>query len=78
MTTAFKKSQPNVTLDDVTILGGSDKALLCSIHDEEVWVPCSLILGSHFDTRSESEIGERGDTGRITVPGWFAAKNHLE
>lgn len=55
------------SIEDVTALKESPKALLCKIEDEEEWIPLSQI-------HEASEVNQEGDTGTLIVSGWFARK----
>lgn len=55
----------SVTLEDVKALRGTDKALLCLIAGNEVWVPQSQIT-------DDSEVYQSGDEGKLVVTRWIA------
>ena len=61
-----------VTLEEVTCLRDSGKALLCIIQDEERWVPQSLIGDDSevFDSRDNA-------TGKLVVERWWAERERL-
>jgi hypothetical protein len=59
-----------VAFEDVTCLRETDKALLCLIEGEEVWVPQSQIT-------DDSEVYEQGGEGKLVVTTWWAAKQGL-
>lgn len=59
-----------VTIDDVTALRSSDKALLCVIDGEHLWVPQSQIA-------DDSEVYERGHEGKLVVTHWWASERGL-
>lgn len=59
---------PQLTeVPDVEVLRATDKALLCKIEKEEVWVPRSVVDDS-------SEVQEEHDSGTLVVQSWFAKK----
>jgi hypothetical protein len=51
--------------ENVVALHATDKALLCRVDGEEVWVPLSQIHGN-------SEIYEKGHSGKLVVTAWWA------
>ena len=53
--------------NEVEAIAETDKALLCLINNEEVWIPKSVI-------GDDSEVYERGDVGKLVVAEWFARK----
>lgn len=59
-----------VEIDVDEVKAVTDKAVLCLISGEEVWLPWSQI--------SESNIQEKGDSGWIVIPQWLADKKGLE
>ena len=65
-----------VTLDEVTVVRETDKALLVVIGDaddpeaDEVWIPKSQIDAS-------SEIQKKGDEGTLTISHWLATEKDL-
>lgn len=65
-----RDSERTVTLDNVTALRGTDKALLCLIDGEEVWVPQSQI-------HDDSEVYEVGGEGKLVITRWFADQRGL-
>ena len=56
---------------DAEALRETDKALLCNIEGEEVWVPKSLI---HDDSEVYSM---KANAGTLIVPLWWARKQGL-
>lgn len=60
----------SVTLADVKALRGTDKALLCLIDGEEVWIPQSQIT-------DDSEVYEVGGEGKLVITAWFAGQKGL-
>lgn len=59
-----------VTLSDVKALRGTDKALLCLIDGEEVWIPQSQIT-------DDSEVYEPGGEGKLVITQWLATQKGL-
>lgn len=55
---------------DVRCVRESEKALLCEIYGEEIWVPKSQIL-------EESDVASEGDVGFLHITEWFADKEGL-
>lgn len=53
------------TVEDVVCSKETDKALLCNIDDDLVWIPKSQV----HDT---SEVWKEGQTGDLVVKRWFA------
>ena len=48
----------------------TEKALLCNVEGEEIWIPKSII-------GEISEIETEGDIGVVSIPEWFAKKSGL-
>jgi len=59
-----------VTIEDVKALHSSEKALLCVIDGEEMWIPHSQI---HVD----SEVFEKGGSGKLVITRWIAEQKEL-
>ena len=59
-----------VRLFDVEAIRSTDKAVLCRIEDEEVWIPQSQI-------DDESEVWEEGDQGTLVISQWLADQKVL-
>jgi hypothetical protein len=59
-----------VTLSNVTVKRATDKALLCEIHGEEIWIPKSQI-------HDDSEVYEADTEGDLIIPRWLAEKKGL-
>ena len=59
-----------VRIDDVEILRATDKAVLCQIEDQQVWIPQSQI-------DDDSEVWKEGDTGTLIVSDWIAKEKKL-
>jgi hypothetical protein len=55
------------TIDDVFIVNGTNKAILTESELGEQWIPKSAI-------HDDSEIWEPGDSGTLTIHGWFAER----
>jgi hypothetical protein len=61
----------NVTLSDVSVVKETDKALLCNIHGEEIWIPKSQI-------KEDSEVFEEGTEGSLVISQWLASQKGLD
>lgn len=59
-----------VELDDVTCKAETDKALLCDIDGEEIWIPLSQVDDS-------SEVQSKGDEGTLIITKWCAEQKGL-
>jgi hypothetical protein len=59
-----------VSIPDVTVKIETDKALLCNIHGEEIWIPKSQI-------DDDSEVYEEDTEGVLVIPKWLAEKKSL-
>ena len=57
-----------VEIPDVKALKETEKAVLCFIDEEEIWVPKSVI-------DEESEVQGENDDGTLVIQKWFALKN---
>jgi len=51
-------------VDVEVVKAATERALLCVIEDEEVWIPRSQIV--------EGDIEEKGDTGSVVITAWLA------
>ena len=60
-------------IENVTILKKTDKALLCEIDDQQVWIPISQL---HEDSTLNGESDE-GELGDIVIPEWLAEEKDL-
>lgn len=60
-----------VRLAGVKSIRGSDKAILCEIDGEEVWIPQSQI-------DEDSEVWESGQEGTLVITAWLAKQKGLE
>jgi hypothetical protein len=54
-----------VDIDDVECTIEVDKAILCIIENDEIWIPKSQI-------DDESEVQGKGDMGTLTITKWIA------
>lgn len=61
--------QVEIHVDEV--MKSTDKAALCRINDEQVWLPWSQI-------DEGSDIQSAGDCGRAYIPRWLANEHGLE
>lgn len=59
-----------VRVEDVRAMRETDKALLCRIEDEEVWIPKSQIT-------DDSEVYKQGDDGTLVITEWLANEKGL-
>lgn len=59
-----------VEFEDVEARTESDKALLCVVDGVEVWIPKSQI-------DDDSEVYEKGHTGKLVVTEWIATEKGL-
>lgn len=55
---------------DVTVIAETEKALLCDIEGEEIWIPKSQITDN-------SEVLEKGDKGMLIITQWIASEKGL-
>ncbi len=69
----MKDGDPTETLSDVVCIRATEKALLCLIDTEEVWIPKSQIVAD------ESEVSDDSDnsTGKLVVSQWIAREKNL-
>jgi hypothetical protein len=59
-----------VRIEDVIVLKATDKALLCDINDDEIWIPQSQI-------DDDSEVFQEGDEGTLVISLWIAEQKGL-
>jgi hypothetical protein len=59
-----------VTISNVHVVRETDKALLCSIEGEEIWIPKSQI-------HDDSEVYEDGGEGDLVINEWLAIEKGL-
>lgn len=69
-TVEYTGGEDTETIAKVKAIRQTDKALLCKIDDDDVWVPKSLI-------HDDSEVYEPGHHGKLVVAQWFAEKEGL-
>jgi hypothetical protein len=65
-----------VTVEVEKVLHVGDKAVLCLIEGESVWIPISQI-----DPNSElinEDRFKKGGSGEIIIPAWLAAEKGLD
>ena len=67
---AVREHDATVSFDGVTALAETDKAVLCLIDDEEVWIPQGQI-------HDDSEVWKKGDEGTLIVSEWIAMQKGL-
>ena len=58
------------SIENVTCLQDTDKAILVEIDGEEHWVPQSQV-------DADSEVYQKGDEGKLVISHWFAVKAGL-
>jgi len=54
-----------VHIDGVEALRSTDKAVLCDIEGDLIWIPQSQI-------DADSEVWEQGDSGTLVISEWIA------
>ena len=59
-----------VSYEEVTVLYESEKAILCEIDEEEMWIPKSQI-------HDDSEVYKMGSEGILIISKWIAKKKGL-
>ncbi len=59
-----------VEFGDVEVLAESDKAVLCDVEGEEVWIPKSQI-------HDDSEVYAADTSGRLVVTEWIARQKGI-
>ncbi len=59
-----------VEIEDVVAKAETDSALLCVIGGEEIWIPKSQV-------DDDSEVYEKGGSGRLVITRWIAEKKEL-
>lgn len=57
-------------INDVTVKRVSDKAILCVIEGNEIWIPQSQI-------DDDSEVWKEGDEGTLVISAWLANQKGL-
>lgn len=60
-----------VLIEDTIIKAATDKALLCIVGSEEIWIPRSQL-------HDDCELDEADDEGDLIIPKWLADKNDIE
>ncbi len=60
----------HVTIQDVTAVRDSDKAVLCDIEGEEIWIPKSQI-------HADSEVYAKETEGALIITRWIAEQKNL-
>jgi hypothetical protein len=60
----------DATIEGVTCVSETEKALLCEIEGENYWIPKSQI-------RDDSEVFEQGTEGKLVIPRWLAEEKNL-
>lgn len=63
--------EDTVILADVTVEHETEKAILCNIDGEKIWIPKSQI-------QPDSEVFELGTEGFLVVSRWFAERENLD
>lgn len=59
-----------VRIEDVVVKKQTDKALLCEINGDDVWIPQSQI-------DDDSEVWNEGDEGTLVISQWIAEQKEL-
>jgi len=65
-----RETSVNEKFTDVKATRATEKALLCTIGGEELWVPQSVI-------HDDSEVYQDGDEGTLVVAYWWAKSKGL-
>lgn len=61
--------RPTVLVNVTEVKVSTDKALLCVVDGEEVWIPRSQIV--------EGDLEDKGDSGEIEIPEWLATEKGI-
>lgn len=64
-------SSDETTIADVIAIRETEKAVLCEIYGEEIWIPKSAIM-------SDSEVKGDGDEGFLVIKSWLAKKEGFD
>jgi hypothetical protein len=64
------KDEEVASFDDVEVLIQTDKAILCDIGGDEIWIPLSQI-------HDDSEVYKMGTKGTLIITEWLAKKKGL-
>lgn len=60
------------SLGSTSVIAETEKAILCEVEGEEMWIPKSVI-------HDYSEVyGGEGEEGELIVQGWWAQKQGIE
>jgi hypothetical protein len=59
-----------VWIKDVVVIKRTDKAALCLIEEDEVWIPQSQI-------DDDSEVWDEGDEGTLVISQWIADQKKI-
>jgi hypothetical protein len=59
-----------VEVEVTEVIAETDKAILCVIDGEQVWIPTSQI-------DANSEVWKYGDDGALVIPRWLAEEKEL-
>lgn len=69
--TVMPKKVPKASFDcDAKCVAETEKAVLCVIDGEDLWIPKGQIL-------DESEVWKKGDEGTLVMTEWIAQKKGL-
>jgi hypothetical protein len=63
-------SEDDVRLEDVRCLRATEKAILCEIEGDEVWIPQSQVT-------EDSEVWKPGQEGTLVITRWIARQKDL-
>jgi hypothetical protein len=61
----------SITFEDVEVKVATEKAMLCVIGDDEVWIPRSQVIDDGTD------VSAAGDAGTLVVTKWIATEKGL-
>lgn len=62
--------RPTVTIEDVVCIAETDKAILCVIDGDEVWLPLSQV-------DDDSEVYQKGGEGSLVITEYIAREKKL-
>jgi hypothetical protein len=59
-----------VWIKDVVVIKRTDKAVLCLIEEDEVWIP-------QLQIDDDSEVWDEGDEGTLVISQWIADQKKI-
>lgn len=59
-----------VRVEGVSVIKSMDKAILCEISGEKIWIPLSQV-------GDDSEVREEGDEGDLVITEWIAGEKGI-